>query len=109
MSLVCAREWRFVHTSEFFVNNNLSLTMDVNLLMRRFVECQEDRHRPLILSEFTGSYSYAGFRSCIVVNPWDSKNTAEAIHQALTMSDKEATARWKVCLDTIFHGDYRRK
>ena len=78
------------------------------------MECQEGRARPLILSEFTGSYSYAGFRSCIAINPWDSKTTAEAIyqvscvtgyarsnidefHQALTMSDEEALSRWKVC------------
>lgn len=61
-----------------------------------FVECQEDRHRPLILSEFTGSYSYRGFRSCIAINPWDTRGTASAIHQALTMSDAEATSRWEV-------------
>ncbi|EIN05673.1 hypothetical protein PUNSTDRAFT_145633 [Punctularia strigosozonata HHB-11173 SS5] len=64
------------------------------LRSHEFVECQEDRHRPLILSEFTGSYSYRGFRSCIAINPWDARGTADAIHQALTMSDEEATSRW---------------
>jgi hypothetical protein len=45
--------------------------------------------------QFTGSYSYTGFRSCIAVNPWDARGTAAAIHQALTMSDEEARSRWE--------------
>jgi len=47
-------------------------------------------------SQFTGSYSYSGFRSCIAVNPWDTRNTANAIYQALTMEDDEAFSRWDV-------------
>jgi len=47
-------------------------------------------------AQFTGSYSYSGFRSCIAVNPWDTRNTAKAIHQALTMDDDEAFSRWDV-------------
>jgi hypothetical protein len=39
------------------------------------------RYRPLVLSEFTGSYSYSGFRSCIPINPWNTKGTADAINQ----------------------------
>lgn len=31
--------------------------------------------------QFTGSYSYSGFRSCIPINPWDKRMTAKAIHQ----------------------------
>ncbi|KII83794.1 glycosyltransferase family 20 protein [Plicaturopsis crispa FD-325 SS-3] len=72
-----------------------SLREGMALRTHEFVECQEDRHRPLILSEFTGSYSYSGFRSCIAINPWDIRGTAKAIHQALTMSDDEATSRWE--------------
>ncbi|TFY58376.1 hypothetical protein EVJ58_g6450, partial [Rhodofomes roseus] len=72
-----------------------SLREGMALRTHEFVECQEERHRPLILSEFTGSYSYSGFRSCIPINPWDKRMTAKAIHQALTMSDEEATSRWE--------------
>ncbi|KAF8512946.1 alpha-trehalose-phosphate synthase [Hysterangium stoloniferum] len=72
-----------------------SLREGMALRTHEFVECQETRMRPLILSEFTGSYSYAGFRSCIAVNPWDSINTARAIHLALNMTEDEATSRWK--------------
>ncbi|KDQ50611.1 glycosyltransferase family 20 protein [Jaapia argillacea MUCL 33604] len=72
-----------------------SLREGMALRTHEFVECQEERHRPLILSEFTGSYSYSGFRSCIAINPWDARSTADAMYKALTMSDEEADARWE--------------
>ncbi|KAG6913660.1 hypothetical protein DXG01_005280, partial [Tephrocybe rancida] len=72
-----------------------SLREGMALRSHEFVECQEGRWRPLVLSEFTGSYSYSGFRSCIAINPWDTRGTAEAINQALTMSDEEAHTRWE--------------
>ncbi|EIW78015.1 glycosyltransferase family 20 protein [Coniophora puteana RWD-64-598 SS2] len=46
----------------------MSLHEGMALRTHGFVECQEGRHRPLILSEFMGSYSHSGFRSCIAVN-----------------------------------------
>lgn len=75
-----------------------SLREGMALRTHEFVECQEGKARPspLILSEFTGSYSYHGFRSCVGVNPWDSRRTADAIHTALTMGDEDAKERWKV-------------
>ena len=72
-----------------------SIREGMALRTHEFVECQEGRARPLILSEFTGSYSYSGFRSCLPVNPWDTRMTSQAIFQALTMSDEEAMTRWK--------------
>ena len=45
--------------------------------------------------QFTGSYSYSGFRSCIAINPWDYRGTSQAIEQALTMSAEEAQSRWE--------------
>ncbi|KZT21795.1 glycosyltransferase family 20 protein [Neolentinus lepideus HHB14362 ss-1] len=71
-----------------------SLREGMALRTHEFVECQEETKRPLILSEFTGSYSYSGFRSCIAINPWDSRGTADAINKALTMPDEEAASRW---------------
>ncbi|KAJ7581039.1 glycosyltransferase family 20 protein [Mycena floridula] len=53
------------------------------------------REGGLILSEFTGTYSYSGFRSCIAINPWDARGTAQAIFEVLTMSDEEAHSRWQ--------------
>lgn len=58
-----------------------SLREGMALRTHEYVECQEERKRPLVLSEFTGSYSYSGFRSCIPINPWDKRMTAAAIHQ----------------------------
>ncbi|CAE6435944.1 unnamed protein product [Rhizoctonia solani] len=78
----------------FFV---ASLREGMALRTHEFVECQEGKKRPspLILSEFTGSYSYTGFRSCVSVNPWDSRKTAEGIYSALTMDDQDCATRWK--------------
>ncbi|TCD64575.1 hypothetical protein EIP91_003902 [Steccherinum ochraceum] len=97
----------FLHTQDLTFNQYLALLTVADAFMvtslregmalrtHEFVECQELRHRPLILSEFTGSYSYSGFRSCIAINPWDKRTTANAIYQALTMPDDEALSRWE--------------
>ncbi|KAL1937908.1 hypothetical protein VTO73DRAFT_12658 [Trametes versicolor] len=97
----------FLHTQDLTFSQYLALLTVADAFMvtsvregmalraHEFVECQEKRHRPLILSEFTGSYSFSGFRSCIPINPWDKRGTAKAIHQALTMTDDEATSRWE--------------
>lgn len=77
-----------------------SLREGMALRTHEYVECQEERRRALILSEvsshlvfvlrfwamlmwvqFTGTYSYSGFRSCIAVNPYDTRGTAKAIYQ----------------------------
>ncbi|KAH7905019.1 glycosyltransferase family 20-domain-containing protein, partial [Hygrophoropsis aurantiaca] len=78
-----------------------SLREGMALRTHEYVVCQEGEGyarsaagRPLVLSEFAGSYSYSGFRSCIAINPYDKRGTAEAIYQALTMSDAEAHSRW---------------
>ncbi|KAI6022066.1 glycosyltransferase family 20-domain-containing protein [Pisolithus marmoratus] len=72
-----------------------SLREGMALRPHEYVECQGERNRALILSEFTGTYSYSGFRSCFAVNPYDTRGTAKAIYQALTMSDEEAASRWQ--------------
>jgi trehalose 6-phosphate synthase/phosphatase len=72
-----------------------SLREGMALRTHEYVECQEGIYHPLILSEFTGTYSYSGFRSCIAVNPWDKRGAAAAIHQALTMKYDEMKTRWE--------------
>ncbi|SNX82048.1 related to alpha,alpha-trehalose-phosphate synthase, 115 KD subunit [Melanopsichium pennsylvanicum] len=69
-----------------------SLREGMNLTSHEFVVCQEVSHRPLILSEFTGTYS--GLRACIGINPWNTKQVAHAIHKALTMDESEMVQRW---------------
>jgi len=96
-----------LHTNELNFNQYLalltvadaflvaSLREGMALRTHEFIECQEERKRPLILSEFTGSYSFSGFRSCFVINPYDAIHTAEAIKSALTINDQEAASRWQ--------------
>lgn len=96
----------FLHTDEMTFSQYLalltvadaflvtSLREGMALRTHEYVVCQEGRHRPLILSEFTGSYSYSGFRSCLPVNPWDTRMTAQAIRTALTMDHEEMRSRW---------------
>lgn len=72
-----------------------SLREGMALRTHEFIECQAERQRPLILSEFTGSFSFSGFRACLAINPWDIQMTADAILTSLTMPLDEAAKRWK--------------
>ncbi|KAJ2374500.1 hypothetical protein IW150_003064 [Coemansia sp. RSA 2607] len=57
-----------------------------------FVVCQQDKHSPLLLSEFTGT---AGSVSgAIQINPWDYEGVAQAIDTALRMSPEEKKVRY---------------
>ncbi|WFC96576.1 hypothetical protein MBRA1_003237 [Malassezia brasiliensis] len=69
-----------------------SLREGMNLTSHEYVIAQEARKRPLILSEFTGTY--AALRACIGINPWNTRQVSSAIHQALTMPEKEMEQRW---------------
>ncbi|CAG8621597.1 9808_t:CDS:10 [Funneliformis mosseae] len=46
-----------------------SLRDGMNLTSHEYVICQEEKHRPLILSEFAGTYG--SFGAAIRINPWD--------------------------------------
>jgi len=69
-----------------------SLREGMNLTTHEYVVVQEQRKRPLILSEFTGTYS--ALRACIGVNPFNACQVAKAIHRALTMDEDEMAQRW---------------
>lgn len=69
-----------------------SLREGMNLTTHEYIICQEEKQSPLILSEFTGTYS--ALKACIGINPWNTKQVAHAIHKALTMSEDEGRARW---------------
>ncbi|KAF8903066.1 alpha,alpha-trehalose-phosphate synthase [Mucidula mucida] len=64
-----------------------SLREGMALRSHEFVVSQEDKEPGeegvLVLSEFTGSWSFRGFRSCVGINPWDRMGTAKGIHEAL--------------------------
>ncbi|KAF8884515.1 glycosyltransferase family 20-domain-containing protein [Infundibulicybe gibba] len=90
----------FLHTQDLTFNQYLALltvadAFIVTSLREGMALRTHEYFKPLILSEFAGSYSYSGFRSCIPINPWDTRGTAYAIHQALTMSKEESVSRWE--------------
>ncbi|MCB0308730.1 MAG: bifunctional alpha,alpha-trehalose-phosphate synthase (UDP-forming)/trehalose-phosphatase [Bdellovibrionales bacterium] len=68
-----------------------SIRDGMNLVSLEYVACQKDRHGVLIMSEFAGAAQSLG--GAIVINPWDAKQTAEAMHHALTMNETEKGAR----------------
>lgn len=72
----------------------------MNLTSHEYLFCQdgkifpEKKYGSLILSEFTGTSSlFAGKE--LSVNPWDYRQCADAIKQALEMGDEEKQARWE--------------
>ena len=54
-----------------------------------YIACQQARQGVMILSEFAGAAQ--SLNGSIVVNPWDSQQVADAIHEAVTM-DTETRA-----------------
>ncbi|ANB15343.1 Tps3p [Sugiyamaella lignohabitans] len=69
-----------------------SLREGMNLTCHEYIYCNQ-KHGPLILSEFTGSASVLGDDS-LLINPWDISEVANAFYQAITMSEQEKAARW---------------
>ncbi|KAK0532754.1 Trehalose-6-P synthase/phosphatase complex subunit [Tilletia horrida] len=70
-----------------------SLREGMALTPHEYIICQEVKHRPLILSEFVGSYS--SLRACLGFNPFNTKQASLAIYKALTMDEDEMTQRWQ--------------
>ncbi|CAE7184659.1 unnamed protein product [Rhizoctonia solani] len=56
----------------------------MNLVSYEYIACQQERQGAMILSEFAGAAQ--SLNGSIVVNPWDSQQVADAIHEAVTMS-----------------------
>ncbi|KAF8273298.1 alpha-trehalose-phosphate synthase TPS1 subunit [Lactarius quietus] len=55
----------------------------MNLVSYEYVSCQQARQGVMVLSEFAGAAH--SLNGSIVVNPWDSQQVADAIHEAVTM------------------------
>ncbi|KAI0254998.1 alpha-trehalose-phosphate synthase TPS1 subunit [Lactifluus subvellereus] len=55
----------------------------MNLVSYEYIACQQARQGVMILSEFAGAAQ--SLNGSIVVNPWDSQQVADAIHEAVTM------------------------
>ncbi|KAK9332027.1 glycosyltransferase family 20-domain-containing protein [Lipomyces starkeyi] len=82
-----------LHEADVFVVT--SLREGMNLTCHEYIFCQlETSKGPLILSEFTGSAAVLGDK-CLLVNPWDRVEVAEAFHKAVSMPEEEREERYK--------------
>jgi alpha,alpha-trehalose-phosphate synthase [UDP-forming] len=68
-----------------------SLHDGMNLVAKEFIATRTDEDGVLILSQFTGASRE--LPDSLIVNPYDIEETAEAIHQALTMGKSERRQR----------------
>lgn len=85
-----------------------SLREGMNLTSHEFVYCQDGKYgstqySPLILSEFTGSASVLDNHQLLLVNPWDYKETADAIKTALDMSSQQRKIQWHSLYGNVMH------
>lgn len=51
------------------------------------------------MTQFAGTYG--NFGAALRVNPWDIKEVADAIQEALTMGEEEKTSRWEMLYSYI--------
>jgi trehalose 6-phosphate synthase len=66
----------------------VSSTRDgMNLVSYEYIATQEKRHGVMILSEFTGAAQ--SLNGSLIVNPWNTEELADAIHDAVTMSEEQ--------------------
>ena len=74
----------------------VSSTRDgMNLVSYEYIACQQERQGVMIISEFAGAAQ--SLNGSIVVNPWDSQQVADAIHEAVTMdAEKRADNQRKL-------------
>ncbi|KAG6058796.1 hypothetical protein E4U32_004446 [Claviceps aff. humidiphila group G2b] len=78
----------------------------MNLTSHEYIFCQDGKilpspkHGSLILSEFTGTSSLFG-KSELSVNPWDYRQCADAIKQALEMGADEKLRRWQKLHESV--------
>ena len=59
----------------------------MNLVSYEYIACQQKRHGAMILSEFAGAAH--SLNGSIIVNPWNTEELAEGIHQAMIMSSAD--------------------
>jgi trehalose 6-phosphate synthase len=72
----------------------------MNLVAKEFVAAQDpDDPGVLVLSRFAGAA--AAMQGAILVNPYDPDETAEALHQALTMPLEDRRVRWRLMSKSV--------
>ncbi|KAI1162761.1 glycosyl transferase [Nemania serpens] len=72
----------------------VSSTRDgMNLVSYEYIATQQEQHGVLILSEFTGAAQ--SLNGSLIVNPWNTEELANAIHDAVTMSPATREANYR--------------
>jgi trehalose 6-phosphate synthase len=66
----------------------------MNLVAKEFCAANPELNGVLVLSEFAGAAAQLG-RSALLVNPYDVRGMADAIHQAIQMSPQERRTRMR--------------
>ncbi|RYP92618.1 hypothetical protein DL770_001260 [Monosporascus sp. CRB-9-2] len=72
----------------------------MNLVSYEYIATQRDRHGVMILSEFTGAAQ--SLTSSLIVNPWNTEEVANAIHDAVTMSPEMREANYRKLEKYVF-------
>ncbi|KAI0148621.1 glycosyl transferase [Xylariaceae sp. FL1272] len=79
----------------------VSSTRDgMNLVSYEYIATQRQRHGVMILSEFTGAAQ--SLNGSLIVNPWNTEELANAIHEAVTMSAEIREANFRKLERYIF-------
>jgi trehalose 6-phosphate synthase len=76
-----------------------SLHNGMNLVAKEFVAARDDELGVLILSEFAGASRELS--KALIVNPYDVLAVADAISQALRMSEQERRERMQLMRDVV--------
>ncbi|EAQ83589.1 hypothetical protein CHGG_09993 [Chaetomium globosum CBS 148.51] len=72
----------------------VSSTRDgMNLVSYEYIATQRERHGVMILSEFTGAAQ--SLNGSLIVNPWNTEELANAIHDAVTMSPQQRATNFR--------------
>ncbi|KAH6615955.1 glycosyltransferase family 20 protein [Chaetomium sp. MPI-SDFR-AT-0129] len=72
----------------------VSSTRDgMNLVSYEYIATQRERHGVMILSEFTGAAQ--SLNGSLIVNPWNTEELANAVHDAVTMSPEQREANFR--------------
>jgi trehalose 6-phosphate synthase len=65
----------------------------MNLVSYEYIATQEKRHGVMILSEFTGAAQ--SLNGSLIVNPWNTEELADSIHDAVTMGDEQRNLNYQ--------------
>ena len=71
----------------------------MNLVSYEYIATQQKRHGVMILSEFTGAAQ--SLSGSIIVNPWNTEELANAIHEAIILPAGLREANHKKLYDYV--------